>query len=61
MCIRDSNYTVSYNTCAPPDLPRFDSVDEYISHANQLEKERLVVMDHELFDGFITELEELEI
>ena len=55
------NYTVSYNTCAPPDLPGFDSVDEYISHANQLEKERLVVMDHELFDGFITELEELEI
>ena len=33
----------------------------FIYYAHQVEKERLVVMDHGLFDGFITELGELEI
>lgn len=51
-----SNYTASYNDCAPLDLPRFSCVVDYIEHANTISQESDWIHDPESFREFVMEL-----
>lgn len=47
------NYCQSFNDCALEDLPRFNIVQEYISHAKGIELERDFIFDDGELDNMI--------
>ena len=51
-----ANYCAAYNDCAPPSLPRFNSVTTYIRHANKISKGSDLVHDPVAFQAFQNEM-----
>lgn len=51
-----ANYCAAYNDCAPQELPRFTSVQEYIGHAKTLMKESQFVSNEDSFEEWINEI-----
>ena len=55
-----ANYCEAYNDCAPEDLPRFASAEEYLEQADRLKKEKELALNPEAFSKFITEVVRME-
>ena len=50
-----ANYCEAYNDCAPEDLPRFASAEEYLQHARQIMEERKMALDETAYSRFVLE------
>ena len=48
-----SNYCAAYNDCAPPELPRFNSVKEYVRHAETICEESEQIYGKDDFAKFL--------
>ena len=51
-----ATYCAAYNDCAPNDLPRFASAEEYIQHASRLMGERNLLLNDEAYENFLAEV-----
>ncbi len=50
------NCCEAYNDCAPEDLPRFASEDEYLQYAERLQEEKKLLLINDGFTNFMTEI-----
>lgn len=51
-----ATYCAAYNDCAPNDLPRFASAEEYIQHAARIMGERNLLLNDEAYANFMSEV-----
>lgn len=56
-----ANYCAAYNDCAPVELPRFSSVEEYIKHAKKIVEEGENVIDFSNYESFLVGFNEVEV
>ena len=50
------NYCEAHNDCAPEDLQRFASEEEYLQYAERLQEEKKILLTNDGFTKFMTEV-----
>lgn len=51
-----ANYCAAYNDCAPLELPRFTSIEDYLKHASKIAGESENSHEGLAFDSFLEEM-----
>ncbi len=55
-----ANFCKANNDCAPENLPRFASDQEYLEHAMLMQQEKNMLLDNEGFARFMAEISSME-